>query len=171
MKLTLRPLEPEDLEQLYEIENSMDDWEYSSANVPLSHYLLRDYIATQKCDLMLDRQVRLVICDETDKETIIGLADLTDYNPIHRRAEAGIIIAKAFRRQGYATESMRLLVDFAVKTRLLDQIFAYVSEDNMASMRLFEECGFSHTCTIKNWFRIGEKYVNSCFFQLFLKKV
>ena len=42
MKLTLRPLEPEDLEQLYEIENSMDDWEYSSANVPLSHYLLRD---------------------------------------------------------------------------------------------------------------------------------
>lgn len=171
MKLTLRPLEPEDLEQLYEIENSMDEWEYSSTNVPLSHYLLRDYIATQKCDLTVDRQVRLVICDETDRETVIGLADLTDYNPVHRRAEAGIIIAKAFRRKGYATESMRLLVDFATKTRLLDQVFAYVSEDNMASRRLFEESGFSHTCTIKNWFNMGEKGVNSFFFQLFLKKV
>ena len=171
MKLTLRPLEPEDLEQLYEIENSMDDWEYSSANVPLSHYLLRDYIATQRCDLTLDRQVRLVICDEADKETVIGLPHLTHYKPIQPTPEAPKNKATAYLTQQNHTQSMRQLVSFAVKTRLLDQIFAYVSEDNMASRILFEKSGFSHTCTIKSWFNIGEKAVNSCFFQLFLKKV
>ena len=56
--LKLRALEPEDLEQLYAIENNLDDWDYSCMNAPFSHYALRDYIANQHCDLTIDQQVR-----------------------------------------------------------------------------------------------------------------
>ena len=43
--MLLRPLEPEDLELLYSIENNEDLWNCSNADGPFSHYVLKKYIA------------------------------------------------------------------------------------------------------------------------------
>ena len=171
MTVLLRPLEPEDLEPLYQMENSMEDWEHSSNTVPFSHYLLRDYIATQKCDLAIDRQVRLVICDRNNPGLVMGLADLNDYNPIHRRAEIGIILAKEFRGRGYSLQAMRAFIGYIRSARLVDHVYAYVSEYNSACIRMLGKCGFIHGSTLKNWFVKEGKGINAEVFQLFLKKV
>lgn len=168
--LILRALEPEDLDQLYEIENSMSDWEHSSVNVPLSRYVLRDYIATQKCDLALDGQVRLVVCDEMAREEVIGLADLTNYDPVHRRAEIGLIIKKEWRGRGYGDAALNLLVEFAERTCLLEQIYANISEGNVACCEMFMKSGFEHTATLRNWFFTTSGLQNALLFQFFFKK-
>ena len=171
MTVSIRPLEPEDLESLYQIENSMEDWEYSSNNVPFSYYLLRDYIATQKCDLTIDRQVRLAICDGNNPSHVMGLADLSDYNPIHRRAEIGIILAKEHRGRGYSLQAMSVFIEYIRSTRLVDHVYAYVPEDNVACIHMLKKNGFMHGATLKNWFQKEGKGINAEVFQLFLKKV
>ena len=168
MNLLLRALEPEDLEALYQIENSMEDWEFSATTVPFSRYILREYIINQKCDLYVDRQVRLVICDRDNTSHIIGFADLSDYNPQHRRAEIGIIIMREFRSKGYAIQAIELLVEYAKSTRLVDHLYAYVSEDNVSCIRLLTECGFEQTSILKKWFVKDEKKTNAVIFQFFL---
>jgi len=39
-KITLRPLEPEDIELLYAWENDMELWEMSNTKTPFSRYIL-----------------------------------------------------------------------------------------------------------------------------------
>lgn len=169
--LKLRALEPEDLEQLYAIENNIDDWDYSSMSVPFSRYALRDYIANQHCDLTVDQQVRLVVCEEGNEDLVIGLVDLFNFDARHRRAEVSIIIGNVFRGKGYATKAMDLLAEYASRTCLLDQLYAFVSEANVASCRVFDKNHYKRASILKNWFKNANSTSNAIVFQLFLKKV
>ena len=168
--LKLRALEPEDLEQLYAIENDLDDWEYSSMNAPFSRYALRDYIANQHCDLTIDQQVRLVVCDDEDEQQVIGLADIFNFDARHRRAEIGLVIAKYFRGHGYAAKATLLLIDYASKTCLLDQLYAFISADNKSCCKVFDNIGFKRASILENWFINANSTSDSIIFQLFLKK-
>jgi diamine N-acetyltransferase len=80
--ISLRAMEPEDLDLLYKIENDMEMWNISTANVPYSRYTLHDYIAQSAGDIFTDRQVRLII--EKDDTTPVGLVDLVNFDPRNR---------------------------------------------------------------------------------------
>ena len=43
--VSLRAIEPEDLEILYTLENDTDMWDISSVHVPYSRYTLKQFIA------------------------------------------------------------------------------------------------------------------------------
>ena len=169
--LKLRALEPEDLEQLYAIENNLDDWDFACMSAPFSKYALRDYIANQHCALSVDQQVRLVVCDDENPQQVIGLADIFNYDARHRRAEVGMVIEKSLRGKGYATKAVALLIDYALRICLLDQLYAFISEDNIASCKVFDKNGFKRASILKNWFKNTNFTSNAIIFQLFLKKV
>lgn len=58
--VTLRAIEPEDLDILYRIENDREVWNVSATNVPYSKYMLHDYIANATGDIYTDKQVRMM---------------------------------------------------------------------------------------------------------------
>ena len=60
-KITLRAIEPEDLDLLYRIENDVRLWNVGTSNVPYSRYVLHDYVAHVTNDIYADRQVRMMI--------------------------------------------------------------------------------------------------------------
>ena len=86
----LRAIEPEDLDILYRIENDMSLWNDSVTSVPYSRYILYDYIANTKNDIYTDRQVRMMI--ENEKQEVVGIIDLINFEPKHLRAEIGIVV-------------------------------------------------------------------------------
>ncbi len=104
--MLLRPLEPEDLELLYSIENNEDLWNCSNADGPFSHYVLKKYIA-EAATIHECGQLRLAIDIALDKTNSpsrpIGLIDLTNYNALAARAEVGITLLKEHRGKGYGT--------------------------------------------------------------------
>ena len=100
-KVRLRAIEPEDLDLLYQIENDRRLWKVGTTNVPYSRYTLHDYVATSADDIYTDRQVRLII--ENEQGETVGMADLMNFCPQHVRAELGIVVLDAKRRQGYAS--------------------------------------------------------------------
>ena len=111
--MTLRALEPEDLDLLYQIENNRELWQVGATNVPYSRYTLHDYIATSSDDIFADRQVRLIV--ENEQGEAVGIADLVHFDPQHQRAEVGIVILPAFRRKGYAAAAIQALCDYAIR--------------------------------------------------------
>ncbi len=164
--ILLRAIEPEDLDLLYRIENDTRLWNVGTTNVPYSRYTLHDYIATSSDDIYADRQVRMVI--ENGEGTTVGMADLVHFEPQHQRAEAGIVIIDAYRRQGYASAALAELSRYALRVLHLHQLYAVVDERNNAALQLFLANGFLQQARLNHWLFDGRQYHDSYLMQKIL---
>ena len=59
--MTLRALEPEDLEIMYRWENDSSLWMYGSTMEPYSRYTIKQYIANSDKTIYEKKQLRLMI--------------------------------------------------------------------------------------------------------------
>ncbi len=178
--IRLRALEPEDLDTLYHIENDRDLWDVGTTNVPYSRYALHNYIATASGDIYTDRQVRLMVVlspaidktsmsnDEAQHHIAIGMADLFNFDPSHRRAEVGIVIMKDQRQKGYALEAIRQLHDYAHHTLHLHQLYAVVAANNRPALCLFRSSGYSESACLSQWLFNGDSYTDAIVMQKIL---
>lgn len=164
--VNLRAMEPEDLDALYQMENSPDLWSVSNTSVPYSRYVLHDYIANASNDIYADRQVRLVI--ENAAEEVVGMLDIVNFDPQHRRAEVSIVIKNTHQGCGYASAAVAKAKDYALHVLHLHQLYAVVATDNEASLRLFARSGFSEGCLLADWLYDGENYSDARFMQCVL---
>lgn len=157
--VTLRKLEPHDLPFLYQWENDSSAWAYGGTHNPLSRQDLRNYIESTTGDIYKDGQLRLII-EQTDTATshtatslplTIGCLDLYDFDPRNLKACVGIYISHDCRQQGYALEALRLLDDYAFGFLYLNLLYAFVSEQNTASVALFSKAGYQPSTPIPHW--------------------
>ena len=162
----LRALEPEDLSFIYEIENNENIWEVSNTQTPYSQYLIKQYLANAHQDIYEAKQLRLVICRNNDFKAV-GLIDLFDYDPRNNRAGIGIIIKdETNRNQGVGSQALELLINYSFIKLNLNQLFANINPENLASVALFTNFGFQKVGTKKQWNLINGIYQNEDLFQL-----
>jgi Acetyltransferases, including N-acetylases of ribosomal proteins len=165
-EISLRALEPEDLELLYDWENNNDYWIISNTVSPFSKYTLKRYIENSHKNIYESGQMRLMIDHVHDKQTI-GTIDIFDFDPYHKRAGIGILIAKEnYRRKGFATMALTCLVDYCFKTLLLHQLYCNILENNRESIDLFKKLGFTEIGKKTDWIRTNEGYLSEVMFQL-----
>ena len=162
----LRAMEPEDLDALYRIENDRDVWDVGENNVPYSRYILHDYIANASADIYADKQVRMVV--ENEEGLLVGVADVVNFCPSHARAEVSIVICREHRKKGYARAAIRQIMEYALRTLHLHQLYAVVREDNMPSLNLFSSLGFKSKMVLEDWLFDGKDYHNALVMQFFL---
>ncbi|MBQ9637313.1 MAG: GNAT family N-acetyltransferase [Prevotella sp.] len=165
-QIQLRALEPEDLDDLYAIENDRDVWCVGHTNVPYSRYALHDYIATQQADIYADRQLRLIVADAEGRT--VGMVDLMNFDPQHQRAELGIVVKQAARRQGFGTRAVAAILDYARLTLHLHQVYVVVSTDNSEALSLFRRAGFADGGRLSDWLYDGNGYHDAVLMQTFL---
>jgi diamine N-acetyltransferase len=164
----LRAVDPEDIDFLYELENNPALWEVGNTVTPYSKFTLREYLENAHRDIYEVKQLRLAICNSRDE--IKGVVDLYDFNPFHKRAGVGIVISQeADRAQGLATAGLRLMVDYAFQHLRLHQLYASVSEDNLASRKLFEKLRFRESGIKKDWIATMDSYKDVLLYQLINK--
>ena len=154
--ITLRALEPEDLDLLYRIENDDELWGVGITNVPYSRYLLHDFISNSSGDIYTDKQVRLII--ENEARQAVGLADLMSFDPKNMKAELGLVIQRACRHQGYAAATILKIHDYARRTLHLHQIYVVIAVSNDNTLRLFQQMGYQQSAHLADWLFDGEHY-------------
>ncbi|MDR2472653.1 MAG: GNAT family N-acetyltransferase [Tannerella sp.] len=157
--IKLRAVEPTDLETLYKWENDSSVWAAGCTVSPYSRYNLKEYIKKSSKNIIESGELRLMIDCKSNNQTI-GMADLFDCDMFHRRAGTGIFVAPEYRNHGFATQSMALLCDYALKFLHLHQIYAYVPEDNKPSIRMLTKCGFQQRGLIPDWLYSANSYTN-----------
>lgn len=160
----LRAIEPEDLDLLYRIENDRKLWNVGASNVPYSRYTLHDYVANASDDIYTDRQVRMMV--ENEQGEIVGIADIVNFDPSNCRAEVGLIILDAYRRQGYGSSTLSQIADYALNVLHLHQLFAFIDITNQASVYLFREMNYQSSAMIKDWLYDGREYRDAMMVQL-----
>lgn len=166
--MRLRALELSDLDLLFSLENDPSLWPSSSTRAPYSRVALKQHVlqATQH-DIYALRQLRLV-GEVEDRESwkAVALVDLIDFSPEHHRAEVGIVVLPAYRRQGCGIQALQLLADYARSALSLHQLYAYAPTLNVASQSLFAKAGYEEVAILKDWIYYGKTYHSVSFLHL-----
>ena len=164
-KINLRALEPEDLEFLYTIENNESFWEISHTQTPFSNYILKQYLENAHQDIFEAKQLRLLIEEKSTRKRI-GMIDLFDFNPQHKRAGIGILIHPHFQQNGFASEALSLFITYAFTHLGLHQLYANITTDNSKSISLFTKQKFENVGIKKDWILSDGKFKDETLFQL-----
>lgn len=167
-QLFLRALEPEDLELIYKIENNQDNWEVSQTQTPFSKYVISQYLENAHKDIYEVKQLRLLISSYDNEK--LGLIDLFDFDPKNNKVGVGILILAASRNKNLATESLKLVLDYALNSLGVHQVYANILEDNTASINLFKKLNFQVSSVKKDWIFEDNQYKNEYLFQ-YIKNV
>lgn len=163
-KITLRPLEPSDIDMLYKWENNLEIWELSNTKTPFSKHILAQYLMEAAKDIYEMKQLRLII--QNEKSEAVGMIDLFDFEPFHQRAGVGVLIHnKSDRRKGYASDALHALCNYAHEILGLRQLFANILDDNISSIQLFLNCGFKETGLKEDWIKHPSGWKDEAFFQ------
>lgn len=168
--LFLRPVEPEDLELLYTIENSPELWDKGTVTIPYSHYTLHHFIENTQNDLYVDRQLRLMVCTQEGRRPV-GIIDLFNFEPRPSRAEIGITLLESERGKGFALKAVNLLCTYAFRILHLHSLSAWVAEDNVRSRSLFLKAGFEWGgVVLKDWLMTSDGFKNIIVYQQIQRK-
>lgn len=161
----LRAVDPEDLEFIYQLENNPSLWEFGHTLTPYSKFAIREYLENAHRDIYEVKQLRLAICNPLG--AIKGVIDLYDFDPYHKRAGVGIVISQeSDRAQGLASAALELMIDYAFNHLMLHQLYAGISEDNLASRKLFEKFRFRESGIKKDWIATKNNFKNEHLYQL-----
>ena len=163
--ITLRALEPEDLQFLFDTENNESFWEVSHTQTPFSKFLLKQYLENAHLDIFEAKQLRLVIQENLNKKPV-GMIDLFDFNPQHKRAGIGILIHQKYQKNGFASEALQLLIAYSFTHLNLHQLYANITSDNSNSIALFKKHQFKEIGLKKDWTFSNEKFKDELLFQI-----
>ncbi|MDR2910111.1 MAG: GNAT family N-acetyltransferase [Bacteroidales bacterium] len=166
-KITLRALEPDDIDLLYKWENDMEIWDVSNTKTPFSKYIMKKYLDDSAKDIYELKQLRLII--QNENIVPVGVVDLFDFDPYHSRAGVGILIHnKEHRNMGYANDTLKALSEYALNILGLKQLYANISDDNTASINLFEKSGFEKAGIKRFWLKTVNGWKNEILYQKIL---
>lgn len=154
-----------DAQFMLEIENDERYWHLSNNTSPFALEDLEEFVRTSTFNLLHDLQLRLVITEISSKEKV-GLIDIFEYDPTHKRAGTGVFICDAFRGRGLAADALRVLVRYLFDVVQLRQIWSHVLTTNEASMKLYLAAGFEVTGIKKQWVLHNNAYHDEAILQL-----
>ncbi len=165
----LRAVEKEDASTLFIWENNPANWKVSNTEIPFSLHSIHQLIE-QQSNIRNSGQLRMMIC-LNHSNFPIGAFDLYDVSFRHGFASIGILIAdENERRKGYAKESMELMIEYTRDILEFSNLQCCIHGDNLASIEFFEQVGFKHVGTKKNWLLYKGKRINEINYQLCLKE-
>lgn len=166
-KITLRALEPSDIDVMYRWENDAELWRYGSTVAPFSRKQIWEYISGYDSDIFSARQLRLMIVDNATGEAV-GALDLTDFDPVNQRAAIGIFVDKSRQRMGYASSAVELVTGYCAERLGMHQLWAIVPADNSPSRSLFTSCGFKISGRLQSWVKTRTSYCDAYIYQKFI---
>lgn len=161
----LRAIEPYDQDIIHKWENDSSIWHLSNTITPFSKHIIKQFIDNSHLDIFQSKQLRLMI--ENNNGETIGTIDLFDFDPLHKRAGIGILIADAANRgQGFASDALDVLIKYCFSVLQLHQLFCNINDDNSESIKLFTKKGFQLIGTKKDWLLFSDGTKNESMFQL-----
>lgn len=165
--IKLRPLEPTDLDTLYNWENDTALWVVSDTVAPYSRAALWQYLEAYTGDIYAQRQLRLMITLASD-DTPVGTIDFLNFDPLNNRAELGLFVDLKHRGKGLGRQALELLTDYAREHLGLRQLYVYIALDNEVCLNLFDTFGYCRVGVIKSWVKRGRTYRDVALMQMIL---
>ena len=106
---------------------------------------------------------------EKETQKIIGDLGIHFFDNENKQVEIGCTLNKDFQNQGYATESVKRVIDYLFKELNKHRIITSIDPDNMNSIRLVERIGFRKEAHFVESLFINGKWVDDLIYALIEK--
>ena len=137
-KILLRSLRDSDLDILINIENNPDNWKFGSEKKIFTNKDFINYINNSSTSIKVAKQYRFVI---EFSNIPVGFIDLFNYT--ENCCEVGVFILKKYRNRGFATDALKLIVNYSFNSLKLESVHCSIDKNNISSINLFINCGFT----------------------------
>ncbi len=151
-KVTLRPLEREDLPFVHSLDNNVNVMRY---------WFEEPYEALVELEDIYEKHIH----DQSERRFIvsleglnIGLVELVDIHQIHRNAEFQIIIAQEHQGHHYASEAAALAIDYSFRVLNLYKLYLIVDKENEKAIHIYEKLGFEVEGVLRREYYINGRY-------------
>jgi RimJ/RimL family protein N-acetyltransferase len=153
----LCPLLQEDLPILFTWINNREQVLFNSSYRPVSEIQHREWFESQqsKKDSFIFA-IRLIGSNQ-----LIGSCQLHSIHSVHKSAELQIRIGEpSYRRLGYGTQALKILLYFAFYDLNLNRIFLQVFQDNITALKVYSKIGFVKEGVLRQSAYIDGKYID-----------
>ncbi|NEU56775.1 GNAT family N-acetyltransferase [Halorussus sp. MSC15.2] len=163
-EVTLRPVEPADIEFVQRCMNDARVWRPALDVNPTNYDQCEEFFENVVSG---EDGVHCLACDGDEPLGIVALTG-SQYGPTEtarsRDAELAYWFAPEHHGQGYGSDAAETMVAYAFDDRNLRRVSAQVGSFNDASAGLLESLGFDHEGTLREaaWFR-GEYHDVLCY--------
>lgn len=140
-RLLLRPLQTSDAAALFAMHADAEVMQYWSSTPWTSITQAEEKIASDLEELPKGEHLRLALVLR-DSGELIGTASLFNFFAQCRRAELGYVLARSFWGQGYMSEALQALVQYAFEQLDLLRLEADIDPRNLASEKSLLRLGF-----------------------------
>lgn len=156
--IDLHTIEEEDLAFLQRVINDPDVWISLGRVSPATAKEERDFYENV---VHAGTEEHLLVCVDSSPVGIIGLHDI---NPHWGTAEIGYFLDQAAHGNGYATDAVQVLTDYAFNQRRLAKLIASVFAENTASQRVLEKNGFEEEGRLEQYLYRNGKREDMCIY-------
>jgi RimJ/RimL family protein N-acetyltransferase len=161
-RLTLRPVQREDLPKLYEFNVDVEVELLSGGDPPMPRPLAY-WQAWYDREATKDRPDSLWFIIEADGQ-VIGNCGLEAFDRVSRTCELGITIGeRGYWSKGYGREAIGLLLDYAFRILNQQRVWLSVNGDNERAIRSYRASGFAEEGRMRRHKWVGGRYIDYVF--------
>lgn len=141
-RLNLRPISENDIENIFELQSLEQTAKFNTSKVPIDINETKINVAKWIAENNKENIKHCTFAvEQIDEEKFIGLIGIHLGKEHYKNAEVWFQFDYRFWNKGYATESLRKIIDFGFETLKLHRIEAGCAVDNVGSFTVLEKVG------------------------------
>jgi ribosomal-protein-alanine N-acetyltransferase len=103
---------------------------------------------------------------EKKSDTCIGQIAIFLVDDKNHFCEIEYCIGSKFQRNGYCSEAVQAIINYAFHNVNIHKMQVCHKENNTASKRVIQKCGFTYEGTLRDYFYMDEKYVSRLYYSM-----
>ena len=163
-RLTLRSPQMRDFEQWArlrrESQGFLTPWEPQWSRDHLTSRAFRNRVSWAERSIRQGDAYPLFIFRQKDGQVVGGVTLSNLRRQPAQAATLGYWVGEVYAKQGYMTEALTAVREYAFMTLDLSRLEAACLPDNIASRRLLERCGFKYEGVAQAYLQIGGRWRN-----------
>ncbi len=167
-RLILRPITPDDKNEIFKYRCDKETNKYQSW-IPETIDDVESFIEKIAKQINEPNTWFQFVIVEKQTQKIIGDLGIHFFDSENKQVEIGCTLNNDFQNQGYATESIKRVIDYLFKELNKHRIIASIDPDNKNSIRLVERIGFRKEAHLVESLFINGKWVDDLVYALIEK--
>ena len=167
-RLIIRPITIDDKNELFEYRSDRETNKYQGW-IPTTLSDVETFIGKISKKINEPESWFQFIIVEKETQNIIGDLGIHFFDNENKQAEIGCTLNKNFQNKGYATESIKRVIDFLFKDLKKHRIITSIDPGNINSIKLVERIGFRKEAHFVESLFINEKWVDDLIYAMIEK--
>ena len=147
-RLIFRSVEESDVHEVFLLRSNPETMKYIPRPLAKNQNDALEHIQMIRTTIQKNEGINWAVCLK-EKKSMIGVAGFYRLSLQNYRGELGYMLLPEYHNQGFVTETIRTLLEYAFHTLQFHSIEAIIDPENIASERVLQKNGFTKEAHIK----------------------